>query len=59
MHEVARATETSTVVWAWCKVQVDEPGYSEVVFTHDDGHTPADAPPQGLRLGRVLFQVWC
>jgi hypothetical protein len=58
VHEVVRPTETDAVVWAWCRVQIDGPGYTEVHFTEADGHT-VTAGPGMLQLGRVLFQVWC
>lgn len=54
-------------IWAWCKVTVDEPGYSEIVFTETDGSTPAnpypkptpDSPDFKVRLGPVVFKVFC
>ena len=47
--------------WAWCKVEAEQPGYSEIVFTYSDGATPADPYPNGepTRLGPVLFKVFC
>lgn len=59
VHEVARPKDASPVVWAWCKVGVDEPGYSEVTFTKTDGSTSTDIGTDELRLGPVLFQLWC
>lgn len=59
IHEVFRTSETDEVMWAWCKVAVDGPGYTEIQFTQPDGHTVADAPGTSVRLGAVLFQVWC
>lgn len=59
IHEVYRYNENDPVLWAWCKVEVAEPGYTETQFTQPDGHTPADAPDGAVRLGPVLFQVWC
>lgn len=58
VHEVARSREADESLWAWCKVQVDQPGYTEVYFTGIDGTTAASGPDHP-RLGRVLFQVWC
>ncbi len=46
-------------VWAWCRVQVSDPGYSEMAFTKADGATGASRPDGELRLGPVLFKVWC
>ena len=52
--------------WAWCKVEVDKPGYTEIVFTEPDGSTPADPYPETpgaarrrVRLGAMLFKVFC
>ena len=47
--------------WAWCKVEAEQPGYSEIVFTLPDGATPADPYPNGepTHLGSVLFKVFC
>ncbi len=53
--------------WAWCKVTLEGPGYTEVVFTEADGQTIAnpypkptpDSPDRPLRLGPVLFKVFC
>ena len=62
-----RSQQATGDVWAWCKVTADDPGYSEVVFTETDGSTPADpypkatsdAPDRPLRLGAVVFKVFC
>ena len=59
VHQVARRAENQHVVWAWCKVQVDEPGYTDITFTKPDGKTPTDPGDGELRLGAVLFQLWC
>jgi|PlaIllAssembly_1097288.scaffolds.fasta_scaffold00276_4 hypothetical protein len=62
VHEVSLTNAEQTrhgSVWAWCRVQHDEPGYSEVAFTKADGFTQAQKPDGDLRLGKVLFQVWC
>lgn len=65
VHEVYRYNETDAQLWAWCKVQVDAPGYTEIQYTEADGHTASDGPHTGgpranrVRLGPVLFQVWC
>ena len=52
---------SNTTHWAWCKVEVDKPGYTEIVFTLPDGATTADPYPNGeqVRLGVVLFKVFC
>lgn len=52
---------SNITLWAWCKVEVDQPGYAEIVYTHADGATPADPYPNGepVRLGPVLFKVFC
>lgn len=60
IHEVFRYAESDGLLWAWCKVAVDAPGYTEIQYTEPDGHTAADAPSHSsVRLGPVLFQVWC
>lgn len=59
VHEVVRVRDASQIVWAWCKVEVNEPGYTEVTFTKSDGSTKVDIGTDELRLGPVLFQVWC
>lgn len=59
VHEVVRVKDADPVVWAWCKVGVDEPGYTEVTFTKPDGSTLVDLGGDELRLGAVLFKVWC
>lgn len=60
VHEVYRYNESDELLWAWCKVQVDAPGYTEIQFTEADGHTASDGPRSAsVRLGAVLFQVWC
>lgn len=61
-----QATENQTI-WAWCKVEAEKPGYTEIVFTLSDGTTPADpypkptddSPQRPVRLGPVLFKVFC
>lgn len=69
VHEVAgkpQATSTRTH-WAWCKVTTEGPGYTEIVFTEADGTTfadpypkpTADGPDYRVRLGPVLFKVFC
>lgn len=53
--------------WAWCKVTVDEPGYTDIVFTETDGSTIAnpyprptpDSPQLPVKLGPVVFKVFC
>lgn len=59
VHEVVRVKDADPIVWAWCKVGVDAPGYTEVTFTRSDGTTHADIGSDDLRLGTVLFQLWC
>jgi hypothetical protein len=60
-----QSTQNQTF-WAWCKVEADKPGYTEIVFTEADGTTPADPYPvapggtrRPVRLGTVLFKVFC
>jgi hypothetical protein len=55
-----------TASWAWCKVEEGRPGYTEMHFTLPDGVTPTDpypsaagAEPRPVRLGTVLFKVFC
>lgn len=53
--------------WAWCKVTVDQPGYTDIVFTETDGSTiadpyprpTADSPLLPVRLGPVVFKAFC
>jgi len=53
--------------WAWCKVTADQPGYTDIMFTHTDGQTIADpyplptedSPVRPVRLGPVVFKVFC
>lgn len=59
VHELVRRDEHTQIVWAWCKVGVDEPGYTEMSFTADDGISLADPPRGSVHLGSVLFKVWC
>ncbi len=68
VHDVAGKPQSTSnqSFWAWCKVEADRPGYTEIHFTETDGSTPADpypkAPgsaPRPVRLGTVLFKVFC
>jgi hypothetical protein len=63
VHRVAGRPEHLADVWAWCQVEEGRPGYTSVTFTRTDGHTPTepypDQPDRELRLGAVLFRVWC
>lgn len=59
VHEVNSVAPNTGVIWAWCKVDVSEPGYGEITFTTDDGKTPANHGDHPLQLGRVIVKVWC
>lgn len=67
VHEVVLGREGEGTVWAWCRVEIDAPRYVEIVFTRADGQTAVDDPtiaashanPRSLRLGPVLFKLWC
>jgi hypothetical protein len=59
VHEVRRsAREADAVLWAWCRAELGQAGYTSVTYTEPDGETLAEPPPS-RQLGRVLFQVWC
>lgn len=58
VHEVMVPTGGQGV-WAWCRVEMDRPGYSEIYFTKRDGQTVAERPAGELRLGARVFQAWC
>lgn len=58
VHELHRQKENQPILWAWCRVSVDEPGYSEVHFTASDGTTIVDGPA-AFRLGAVIVKLWC
>ena len=60
VHPVLNVPNTAQgSVWAWCRVEMDQPGYSEIHFTRNDGQTPAEQPDGALRLGAPIFQAWC
>ena len=63
VHHVASTPQNAGIVWAWCESVEGKPGYASIVFTGPDGATPADPhpgnPDRALRLGEVLFRVWC
>lgn len=63
VHTVAGRKTGSAIVWAWCRVEEGQPGYTSVTFTTDDGVTPADPypgePDHVLHLGPVVTKVWC
>lgn len=67
VHEVIHERAGDPDTWAWCKVEIDRHGYAEIAFTKTDGSTPADDPTSKfvgplkptLRLGAVLFKLWC
>lgn len=68
VHEVVgKPQQTSNVKhWAWCRVEAERPGYTEIHFTLTDGSTPADPYPEDpagrrrpVRLGDVVFKVFC
>lgn len=69
VHTVAGKPQSTAnhEFWAWCKVVADSPGYTEITFTHTDGSTVADpyplptpdSPPYPVRLGPVVFKVFC
>lgn len=58
VHEVLRSRSGLPQVWAWCRVSDDHPGYSEVVYTLNDGVTSAD-PGTNPQLGPVIVKVFC
>lgn len=57
VHEVVNS-KPNTVVWAWCLVIEEQPGYAEITYTRNDGSTPVpfEEKPQ---LGPVITKVWC
>lgn len=69
VHEVEGKPQQTegTVFWAWCRVEADRPGYTDVLFTLTDGSTVADpypkptpdSPDRPLVLGHVVFKVFC
>lgn len=44
-------------VWAWCEVNGDGPGFTDITYTEADGISIVDAPGIQHQLGRFLFTV--
>jgi hypothetical protein len=59
VHEITPTRSGQDTLWAWCRIQDDGPGYTDIVYTRTDGVTLADPGNRAGQLGPVVFKAFC
>lgn len=59
VHEIIQRRQGQQTMWAWCRVNVAEAGYTEVSYTLSDGVTAANPGDGTVLLGAVITKLWC
>lgn len=59
IHEVRRARASEPLIWAWCQVTDQGPGYTQITYTLTDGVTQPDHTPTRPELGPVITRIFC